>query len=182
MSISAFSHRGRSLDPFRDDCVPIYLFASHSITDRTSCSNTAPCRFSTHQQLFNLTAAAPDFGTSGIGIWNGTCFLYTTSLSHSLFSGWWDAISAVFRYGPLSPYRTNSAVSGLLKKFALLYNPKFLSEAGAAGTVQEMVERVGLGREMTMRKGQEWALEEVGVGDRWMGEIMEGSTRTNVSL
>lgn len=132
------------------------------------------------QQLFNLTASTPDFGNAGIGIFNGTHFLYTTSLTSSLFSGWWDAISAVFRYGPLSPYRTNSAVGSLLKKFALLYNPKFLSEAGAAGTVDEMVERVGLGREMTMKGGDRWAMEEVGVGERWMAEIMEGSTRTNV--
>lgn len=43
-----------------------------------------------------------------------------------------------------------------------------------------MVERVGLGAEMTMKKGEDWAMKDVGVGERWMGEIMEGSTRTNV--
>jgi prenylcysteine oxidase/farnesylcysteine lyase len=128
-----------------------------------------------------LTSAEPDFGSAGVGIWNGTAFLYQTSTSSGYFSGWWDALSAVFRYGPLSPYRTNSAVAALLKKFALLYNPKFLSEAGAALGVSEMVERVGLGREMTGVRGDEWALKTVGVGERWMGEIMEGSTRTNVS-
>ena len=43
-----------------------------------------------------------------------------------------------------------------------------------------MVERVGLGKEMTAKKADRWAMEDIGVGDRWMGEIMEGSTRTNV--
>ena len=135
----------------------------------------------TNAQLFNLSTPAPDFASSGITIYNGTHFLYTTSLTHSLFSGWYDTISAIFRYGPLSPYRTNNAVSALLTKFALLYNPKFLSEQGAAGTVEEMVERVGLGRDMTMKRADDWAEVEVGVGARWMGEIMEGSTRSNVS-
>lgn len=107
--------------------------------------------------------------------------LYETSSSGGLFSGWWDAISAVFRYGPLSPYRTKNAVSALLKKFHMLYEPKFLSEQGAAMGVSEMVERVGLGREMTNVWADEWALGTVGVGEKWMGEIMEGSTRTNVS-
>lgn len=63
-----------------------------------------------------------------------------------------------------------------------LYDPVWLSELVAARSIEDFAERVGLGREFTTRWGEEWALSVVGVGERWMGEIMEGSTRVNVSL
>ncbi|RSH90653.1 hypothetical protein EHS25_001258 [Saitozyma podzolica] len=130
-------------------------------------------------KLFNLTIVDPDFGESGVGIWDGEEFLYITSLSKSLFSGWWDALSAAWRYGPLSPYRTSSAVGSMLKKFSNFYNPKWLIKHGAARSIEEFIDRVELGRDLTTVKGDEWALKTVGVSEKWMGEIMEGSTRVN---
>ena len=53
---------------------------------------------------------------------------------------------------------------------------------GAAGSVDEFVERVGLGKELTTRKGSEWATDVVRVGEKWMNEVMEASTRVNVSF
>jgi prenylcysteine oxidase/farnesylcysteine lyase len=111
---------------------------------------------------------------------DGAEFLYTTSVSKSIFSSWWDTLSAVWRYGPLSPYRTSSAVGALLRKFSNLYNPKWLIKQGAARSIEAFAERVELGRGLTTVKGQEWAMKTVGVGEKWMGEIMEGSTRCNV--
>lgn len=69
----------------------------------------------------------------------------------------------------------------LLKRFANLYNPLWLAEHGASSSVDEFAERVGLGKEYTTRRGDEWAMKAVGVGEKWLGEIWEGSTRTNVS-
>lgn len=112
---------------------------------------------------------------------DGEEFLYITSLSKSLFSGWWDALSAAWRYGPLSPYRTSSAVGAMLRKFSNFYNPKWLIKHGAARSIEEFIDRVDLGRDLTTVKGDEWALKTVGVSEKWMGEIMEGSTRVNVS-
>lgn len=108
--------------------------------------------------------------------------LYTTSTSKNMLSGWWDTLSAVWRYGPLSPIRTNGAVGAMLKKFANLYDPKWLLLRGAVRSIEEFSESVSLGKEMTMMMGEEWAMKTVGVGEKWMGEIMEGSTRVNVRL
>lgn len=111
---------------------------------------------------------------------NGTAFLYQTSTSKSIFSGWWDTLAAAYHYGPLSPIRTNSAVSALVKKFLQLYNPKYLSLRGAVRSVEEMVSKAGLGEDMTNRRADEWAIKGVGVGEKWMEEIMEGTTRNVV--
>ena len=81
----------------------------------------------------------------------------------------------------MSPFRTRNAVKELLNRFANLYHPTWLAEHGPAVDIDDFVERVGLGREYTTRTGDEWALDAVGVGEKWMSEIMEGSTRVNVS-
>jgi prenylcysteine oxidase/farnesylcysteine lyase len=122
-----------------------------------------------------------ELSTIADGPQNGTAFLYQTSLSHSIFSGWWDTLSAAYRYGPLSPIRTNSAVNALVKRFSMLYNFKIMSERGAVRSVRAMADHLGLGAEMTKRKADDWALKGVGVGEKWMGEVMEGTTRNVVS-
>ncbi|EIW73268.1 hypothetical protein M231_03632 [Tremella mesenterica] len=128
---------------------------------------------------FNLTTIDPDFGEAGVGIWDGTQFLYTTSTKQSYFSSWLDTISAIRRYGFSSPYRTDKSVKVLLKKFANLYNPLWLAEKGAPSSIEDFAERAGLGKEYTTRWGEEYALKVVGVGEKWESEIWEGSTRVN---
>ena len=93
-----------------------------------------------------------------------------------------DTAAAIRRYGPLSPYRTKAAVKILLTKFSNLYNPTWLYSQGPAASIEDFAERVGLGREYTTRVGEEWAKTAVGVNQKWMGEIWEGSTRVNVSV
>ncbi|WVQ80435.1 hypothetical protein IAT38_002540 [Cryptococcus sp. DSM 104549] len=125
-------------------------------------------------EKFNLTLLDPDFGTSGLGIWDGSQFLFTTSSS-----SWSTTARAIARYGPLSPLRTNRAVSALVKKFTKLYDAKWLRERGVVESVEDFAEKVGLGREVTTRTGEDWARNVVGAGERWVGEIMDGSTRVN---
>ena len=84
------------------------------------------------------------------------------------------------RYGPLSPLRTRKAVATLLKQFANLYSPAWLSDHGPAESVEDFSERVGLGREYVTRRGDEWARKVVGVNERWLSEIWSASTRVNV--
>jgi len=112
---------------------------------------------------------------------DGQQFLYTTTSSSSRLSQWWDTLLALKRYGPLSPYRTNQIVKTLLSRFSNLYDPVWLNKQSAATSIEDFAERVQLGREFTTRWGDEWALKAVGVGKKWMSEIMEGSTRVNVS-
>ncbi|ORX34627.1 Prenylcysteine lyase-domain-containing protein [Kockovaella imperatae] len=128
---------------------------------------------------FNLKTIDPDFGETGLGIWDGTQFLYTSSISKKWYSDVYDTVSALRRYGPLSPYRTRKAVGNLLSKFANLYHPTWLAQMGPARDVETFVERVGLGSEYTVRKGAEWATGVLGLGQKWVDEIMEGSTRVN---
>ena len=81
----------------------------------------------------------------------------------------------------MSPYRTRKAVGELLNKFSNLYHPTWLNEMGPARSIHEYVERVGLGQEYTTRRGSEWAVSALGLGQKWVDEVMEGSTRVNVS-
>ncbi|OWZ79263.1 prenylcysteine oxidase/farnesylcysteine lyase [Cryptococcus neoformans Tu401-1] len=126
---------------------------------------------------FNLTLMDPDFGESGVGIWDGRKFLFTSSSS-----SWVTSARALLRYGPLSPFRTRRAVSSLLKKFLRLYDPLWLHDRGVVDSVEDFAEAVGLGREYTTRSGESWAREVVGAGERWVGEVWEGSTRVNYAM
>lgn len=97
------------------------------------------------------------------------------------FSNYWDTLSAIRRYGPLSPLRTNRAVNALVAKFKNLYNPNFLSKRGIVDSIESFAESIGLGKDLTTRYGTDWA-KGVGMGDKWIKEIMEASTRVNVGL
>ncbi|WVQ64724.1 uncharacterized protein L199_002891 [Kwoniella botswanensis] len=123
---------------------------------------------------FNLTLINPDMAESGIGIWDGEKFLFETSASF-----WIDSAKALWRYGPLSPYRTKSAVAKLVNNFLKLYDPSHLSQRGPVGGISELAEDLGLGNEYTTRTGDDWAKNVVGVNRKWLGEIWEGSTRVN---
>ncbi|WVQ76257.1 hypothetical protein IAR50_005922 [Cryptococcus sp. DSM 104548] len=128
-------------------------------------------------KVFNLTLVDPDFGESGVGIWDGQQFLFQSSSSD-----WLTSARAIWRYGPLAPLRTRRAVDKLLLKFKQLYNPKWLRERGPVGSIDEFAERVGLGTELTSRSGESWAKEVLGVGEKWIGEVWEGSTRVNYAI
>jgi prenylcysteine oxidase/farnesylcysteine lyase len=111
---------------------------------------------------------------------DGTQFLYSTTVDKTRFSNYWDTLSAIRRYGPLSPLRTNRAVNALVKKFGNLYNPIFLAKRGVVDGIDSFAETIGLGNDLTTRFGSDWA-KSMGMKDRWIKEIMESSTRVNVS-
>jgi prenylcysteine oxidase/farnesylcysteine lyase len=82
----------------------------------------------------------------------------------------------------LSPYRQNKAVNALLTKFKHLYDSAWLAQRGTVSSIEEFAATLELGAELTSRTGLDWAKNEVGVNDRWASEIIEGSTRVNVSF
>lgn len=57
-----------------------------------------------------------------------------------------------------------------------------MSERGAVRSVEALADKAGLGEEVSGKKADEWAVKTVGVGERWMEEVMEGTTRNVVSL
>ena len=46
-------------------------------------------------------------------------------------------------------------------------------------SIEAFADSIGLGKDLTTRYGTDWA-KGVGMGDRWIKEIMEASTRVNV--
>lgn len=96
-------------------------------------------------------------------------------------SNWWDALAFVRRYGVLSPYRQSTAVKDLLKRFKRLYEPQWLAQRGIVTDIEDFAESAGLGRGLTTRTGEDWATNVARVGKLWMDEIIEASTRVNVS-
>ncbi|OCF36073.1 prenylcysteine oxidase/farnesylcysteine lyase [Kwoniella heveanensis CBS 569] len=128
---------------------------------------------------FNLTLIDPSYGQAGLGVWDGTQFLFTTSGSDSTTSNWLDSAKALWRYGPLSPMRTKSAVKSLVDRFLRLYDPVYMRQRGAVSSVEDFAENLELGNEYTTRTGEDWAHTVVKVGDKWLREIMGGSTRVN---
>jgi prenylcysteine oxidase/farnesylcysteine lyase len=73
-------------------------------------------------------------------------------------------------------------VNALLKRFSRLYDPKVMSERGAVRSVEAMADHLGLGAEFSKKKADNWALKTVGVGQKWLEEVMEGATRNVVSF
>lgn len=71
-------------------------------------------------------------------------------------------------------------MTALVKKFGKLYNPLFLAKRGVVNGIDQFAETIGLGKELTTRYGTDWA-KSVGMGEKWITEIMESSTRVNVS-
>ncbi|GMK54379.1 hypothetical protein CspeluHIS016_0109650 [Cutaneotrichosporon spelunceum] len=130
-------------------------------------------------KLFGLDIVDPEFGDTGVAVWDGTQFLFATSSEKGRWSGWWDTIAALRRYGALSPMRQRSAVGALVKKFSRLYDPRWLANRGSVANVDEFAESADLGGSLTSRKGEDWARNVVKAGRRWVDEIMEASTRVN---
>ncbi|TXT11838.1 uncharacterized protein COLE_02248 [Cutaneotrichosporon oleaginosum] len=130
-------------------------------------------------KLFGLDVVDPEFGDTGVAVWDGTQFLFTTSTEKGRWSGWWDTLAALRRYGALSPMRQRAAVGALLKKFARLYDPAWLANRGSVDSVDEFAASADLGQALTTRTGEDWAHNVVKARARWVDEIMEASTRVN---
>lgn len=47
-------------------------------------------------------------------------------------------------------------------------------------SIEQFAQSIGLGKDLTTRYGTDWA-KGVGMKERWIKEIMEASTRVNVS-
>ncbi len=115
-----------------------------------------------------------------MGVWDGTQFLFTTTVEKGRWSGWWDTLAALRRYGALSPYRQRAAVGAIVKKFMRLYDPAWLANRGSVASVDEFAASADLGQVLTTRTGYDWARNVVKAGARWVDEIMEATTRVNV--
>ncbi|KAJ3480777.1 hypothetical protein NLJ89_g12261 [Agrocybe chaxingu] len=124
----------------------------------------------------NLWRASDEFGLGrrdfsdedeSTGIWDGQEMLLS-------FSGsWWDTAKLLWRYGFLSPRRTENFVRALVDKYLTLYNsdsPKWDSVADLSATFgwTEIVSKTALEH-----------LRTEGVSDKYINEVVDAATRVN---
>lgn len=108
-------------------------------------------------------------------------FLIATE--RSTFS-WRDKAKLLWRYGYLSPSRTQAAVASLLKTFSQLYDGAWLASVEGGAAPWQTVERLSraLGFEhLTKANARDYFVDEVKASERWVDEMVEGATRVNVT-
>nr|XP_019048632.1 hypothetical protein I302_02404 [Kwoniella bestiolae CBS 10118]OCF27562.1 hypothetical protein I302_02404 [Kwoniella bestiolae CBS 10118] len=123
---------------------------------------------------FNLTLITPDSIEPGIAIWDGQKFLVRNESS-----SWLTSPEGIARYGLDSIVNADAAVTEIVQNFLKLYDPAFLSSRGPTESIEEHAESAGLGVAYTAKTGENWALDDLGVSEAWMGEFWEAATRAN---
>ncbi|GMK59426.1 hypothetical protein CspeluHIS016_0800320 [Cutaneotrichosporon spelunceum] len=116
----------------------------------------------------------PGSSSSPMNMWDGSQVVYSnTGVS------WWDRVTALLRYGPVSEPRQKAAVSKFVARMAKAYTPSFLAQRGPVKSIAEFAASLQLGNEYTSRSAYDWATNKVGVSARWANEMMDSMTRSN---
>jgi prenylcysteine oxidase/farnesylcysteine lyase len=118
-----------------------------------------------------------DEGDDRMGIWDGSAFLFITRGG----VGWWDRAKILWRYGFFGPKRTLEAVAELTKTIGNVYNSTWMRQRGPWDRVEELNERLGFDV-MTGKTAREYLVDDLQTGAKWADEMVEGSTRVNVSV
>jgi hypothetical protein len=125
----------------------------------------------------NLIPWKDDEGDDRMGIWDGSAFLFITRGG----VGWWDQAKILWRYGFFGPKRTLEAVAELTKTIGNVYNSTWMRQRGPWDRVEELNERLGFDV-MTGKTAREYLVDDLKTGVKWADEMVEGSTRVNVSV
>ncbi|CCM01254.1 uncharacterized protein FIBRA_03303 [Fibroporia radiculosa] len=115
-----------------------------------------------------------DFGDddSGMAIWDGSEILLETS-SGSFYSGWWNTLKIIWRYGFKSPQRTMALVKSMTEQIGLLYSeraPRFDNITALAETLHWLP--------YVARTAAEY-FDTEGIDRRWTREMVDAATRVN---
>jgi prenylcysteine oxidase/farnesylcysteine lyase len=133
-----------------------------------------------------LYNAAEDFGLStssannfrpkesdyAFGIWDGAQFVYKQVSGSGRWSGYWDVVKLLWRYG-MAPIRTQRMSKESTGKFLKMYDPPVFPFEDLTQAVEEL--------ELTEYTNTTGAsvLEEGGAGGAFAREIVQASTRVN---
>ncbi|KAI7298746.1 hypothetical protein KC326_g9505, partial [Hortaea werneckii] len=126
-------------------------------------------------QDFNLSTTDDDDEDSSIpgaalATWDGKTFLYQQTTAKT----WWETTKLLWKYGPLSPLRTQSLKKSTITSFLHLYSsPHFPFESLTSAAAQ-----VGLLPDATNVSGEDY-LRVHGVGEKFAREVVQSATRVN---
>ncbi|TFK76732.1 hypothetical protein BDN72DRAFT_890547 [Pluteus cervinus] len=116
---------------------------------------------------FQLNRTAFDDIDAALGIWDGENLLFTYK------GGWWDTAKLLWRYGYLSPTRTDSIVQKVIQTFVTLYNPTPPKWTNVSALATEF-EWTSLTEQTTKEY-----LESQGVSSQYIDEFVDAATRVN---
>ena len=111
---------------------------------------------------------AKDAGADVMGVYDGKDFVFTFPEG-----SWWTIAKLFYRYGPVSPYKTQKLTEATIGKFLAMYNAplfpfKSLSDAVEAAGLLPAVGSTG-----------EQFLEEHGISKAFANDLIQASTRVN---
>ncbi|KAI7238694.1 hypothetical protein KC330_g2343, partial [Hortaea werneckii] len=107
---------------------------------------------------------------AALAIWDGNTLLYQQTTTKT----WWENAKLIWKYGLLSPLRTQSLQKSTITSFLHLYS----SPTFPFHTLTHAVEQVGLLPGATNVSGEEY-LQTHGVGEKFAREVVQAATRVN---
>ncbi|KAK0208424.1 Prenylcysteine lyase-domain-containing protein [Desarmillaria ectypa] len=116
---------------------------------------------------FNLTRTQWGDDDASMGVWDGEQLLV------SVGGSWWDTIKLVWRYGVLSPKRTENIVEQMVKQFLKFYT----AESPRWDNITDLTSSLGW-TELVSRSTADF-LESRHIRKNYVREIVEASTRVN---
>ncbi|KDR85286.1 hypothetical protein GALMADRAFT_51898 [Galerina marginata CBS 339.88] len=116
---------------------------------------------------FNLTRRDFHDQDYETGIWDGEKVLVSFS------GGWWDTAKVLWRYGFLSPKRTESFVRNMINRILVLYG----SETPKWDSILDLSSFLGW-TEITNTTTSKY-LSRQGVSEQYVSEVVEAATRVN---
>ena len=114
----------------------------------------------------------PQESDYSFGVWDGTQFVYKQASGSGRWSGYWDVVKLLWKYG-MAPIRTQRMSKESTGKFLKMYEPPMFPFVDLTRAVEDL-ELL----EYTSTTGAS-ILEEGGAGGAFAREVVQASTRVN---
>jgi prenylcysteine oxidase/farnesylcysteine lyase len=114
----------------------------------------------------------PQESDYSFGVWDGQQFVYKQASSNGRWSGYWDVVKLLWKYG-MAPIRTQRLSKESTGKFLKMYDPPIFPFEDLTQAVEEL-ELL----EYTSTTGAS-VLEEGGAGGAFARDVVQASTRVN---
>lgn len=123
-------------------------------------------------QTSSANSARPAESDYALGVWDGTEFVFQQVSGGGKWSGYWDVVKLLWRYG-MAPVRTQRIAKETVGKFLRMYKEPVFPFKSLTDTVEELDLL-----EYTSTTGSA-VLEAGGAGGAFAREVVQASTRVN---
>lgn len=123
-------------------------------------------------QTSSANGLRPQEAAYSLGVWDGTAFVFKQANTSGRWSGYWDAVKLLWRYG-VAPIRVQRLAKETVGRFLRMYDDPVFPWRRLSETVEEL----GLS-EYVEKTGQD-VLDEGGAGGEFARHIVQASTRVN---